>query len=306
MTPASPRYRGRVAARVLLALAAAALAAPGGATAPGPGSIVFRCGDNLCRVAPDGSGRTQLTANGRSGGPNYGWLSASRNGSRLGVAFGNKAYILDRSGRRVRGPFRSSGAVLVTQIRPDGRQLVTIEQVAETLQSLPPPAPPVRVLTPYLFSMTASGAARKTVARSTATTGWLGDRLMHDESSRVSPFPQGICLLASNTRFECARTVAVDAGHDLWGPVASPDGRLIAATRAPLKRFSGEIAIYDSATGARVRSVTAGRDDSQPCWSPDGKRIAFTRGRSIYVVSAAGGRARRIAAAGIQPVWVSG
>jgi WD40-like Beta Propeller Repeat len=282
-----------------LALATAVIAAPADLASARSGSIVFRCGPNLCRVAPDGSGRTQLTTNGRRGGPTHGWLSATGTGSRLGVAFGNKAYILNGSGRRVRGPFQSSGAVLMAHIRPDGRRLATIEQVAELLR---PGAP---TLTPYLFLARASGAGRATVARSTATTGWLGRRLMRDDRAPTDPFEQGICLLASNTSFECARSVAVDARHDLWGPVASPNGRLIAATRAPLKRFAGEIAIYNSATGARVRSVTSGTRDSQPSWSPNGKRIVFTRRRSLYVVSATGGRARRIAA-GIQPIWVSG
>ena len=139
-------------ARLLCVLAAAALAGSAGAAAPtGEGTILFRCGDNLCSVAPDGSGRKQLTTNGRKGGPSYGWLSATKNGSRLGVAYGNKAYILDRSGRRVKGPFRSTAAACsVVQIRPDGRQIATIEQVFEILQP-PPPSPSVEVITPYLF-----------------------------------------------------------------------------------------------------------------------------------------------------------
>lgn len=293
-----------IVARLLCFLAAGLAAASGGAAASGPGSIVFRCGNNICSVAPDGSGRTQLTKNGSSPGPSYGWVSATRDGSRLGVAFGNKAYVLNGSGKRLAGPFRSSGAVLVAQIRPDGRQLATIEQVAEILHP-PPPSPPVNVVTPFLFLASASGAGRDTVARSTATTGWVGNRLMRDENAKSKPYEQGICLLASNAAFECARPLAVDPGHDLWGPVASPNGRLIAATRAPVEKVAGEIAVYDAATGTRVRSVTTGVRDSQPSWSPDGKRIVFTRGRSLYVVSAAGGPARRIAA-GIQPVWVSG
>ncbi len=267
-----------VARLLCIILAAGTLAGSGGAATSRPGSIVFRCGDNICRVAPDGSERTQLTKNGRSPGPSYGWLSATRDGSRLGVAFGNEAYVLDGTGRRVKGPFRKNGAVLQVQIRPDGRQLATIEQVPETIAQVPP-TPPVHVLTPFLYLTGISGTGRDAVARSTATSGWLGNRLMRDESSRGEPFEQGICLLVSNASHECARSLAVDAGHDLWGPVASPDGRFIAVAR-----------------GAR---------DSQPSWSPDGKRIVFTRARSLYVVPAAGGPTRRVAA-GIQPIWVTG
>jgi WD40-like Beta Propeller Repeat len=293
-----------IVARLLCILAAGVAAATGGAATPGPGSIIFRCGDNICSVAPDGSGRTQLTKNGRSPGPSYGWLSATRDGSRLGVAFGNEAYILDKSGRRVKGPFRKNGAVLVAQIRPDGRQLATIEQVPEILAQLPP-IPPLHVLTPFLYLTGVSGTGRDAVARSTATSGWLGNRLMRDETSRTEPFEQTICVLASNASHECGRSLSVDPGHDLWGPAASPDGRFIAVARAPRKAFAGEIAIYSLATGARVRSLTHGAGDSQPSWSPDGKRIVFARGRSLFVVPAAGGPARRIAA-GIQPIWVTG
>src|SRR4051812_30169687 len=120
-----------------IVLVAALVGAHGSAGAVGRGSIVFRCGANLCRVAPDGSARVQLTTNGRPGGPSYGWVSASRSGSRLGVAFGNQAYVLTGAGKRVSGPLRKSGAVLVAQMRPDGNQIATVEQVAEILH--PPP-----------------------------------------------------------------------------------------------------------------------------------------------------------------------
>jgi hypothetical protein len=67
----------------------------------------------------------------------------------------------------------------------------------------------------------------------------------------------------------------------------------------------GELIHIDIAkTGARVRTLTSGTRDSQPSWSPDGRRIAFTRRHSLYVVPAAGGKARRIVASGVQPVWV--
>jgi hypothetical protein len=288
---------------IAILLVTAATAGPAGVANAASGSIVFRCGSNLCRVSPDGSARTNLTRNGRKGGPAYGWLSATRSGTRLGVAFGNRAYILNGTGRRVRGPMARSGIVLVAQIRPDGSQLATIELVPEVLPVLPP-SPPISTLTPYLYLASAKGQDRDTVARSTTVAGWFGRRLMRDDRADKDPFEQGICLLASNAGFECERTVAAEAGHDLLGPVASPDGRLIAATRAPMDRFAGGIALYDAKTGARVRTLTTGSRDSQPSWSPDGKRIAFARRHSLYVVPARGGKARRIAA-GVQPAWVS-
>src|SRR5262245_45151018 len=62
------------------ALALAAAAALGGAAPAAADSLLFRCGDNICRAAPDGSVRGQLTTDGRAGGPAYQWLSASRDG----------------------------------------------------------------------------------------------------------------------------------------------------------------------------------------------------------------------------------
>jgi WD40-like Beta Propeller Repeat len=272
-------------------------------------SILYRCFPNLCRVGTDGSGRTQLTHDGAEPGPVYASLSATRDGSRLGVSFGNDAYVLDARGRRVSGPHpHSGGAVLVTQISPDGGQLATIETITETLSPFPG-GPPTPHQVPYLFLAAADGSGRDTVARSTATTAWLGGRLLRDDAADEAPFEQRICLLTSNADFPCERLVAADAGHELWDPAVSPDGTLVAATRAPLDGFSGDIAIYSAATAQLVRVVSSGPSDNAPTWSPDGRSIAFARGDGgLWVTSAAGapGSERRILASGIQPVWVSG
>jgi hypothetical protein len=289
---------------VLIAIVSAVTAGVGAGPAAAD-SIVFRCFPNLCRVAPDGSGRAQITHDAAAGGPVYGWLSATADGSALGVSYGNRSYVLDGSGRRLAGPLpHSGGAVLVTQIRPDGGQVATIESI---LEAQPYPGPLLQI--PYLFLAGADGSGRESVARSTAATAWLGDRLLRDENVDAAPYEQQICLLASNTDFPCERLVASEPGHDLWDPAVSPDGSLVAATRAAVDGFEGEIALYSTATAQLVRVLTSGPADSQPTWSPNGRSIAFTRGRSgLWVVRATGrpGSERRILASGIQPVWVRG
>jgi WD40-like Beta Propeller Repeat len=296
------------AGRAVLVATAFAVTAAADAGPAAADSIVFRCFPNLCRVAGDGTGRMQITHDAKAGGPVYGWLSATADGKRLGVSYGNRAHVLDGSGRRIAGPLpHSGGPVLVTQIRPDGRQVATIESIGEIQPGPPFPGPLLQI--PYLFLAGADGGGREAVARSTVATAWLGDRLLRDESADAAPYEQQICLLTSSTDFPCERLVAAEPGRDLWDPAVSPDGRLVAATRAAVGEFQGEIALYSTATARLVRVLTSGPADSQPTWSPNGRAIAFTRGKAgLWVIRTTGrpGSERRILASGIQPVWVRG
>lgn len=75
-------------------------------------------------------------------------------------------------------------------------------------------------------------------------------------------------------------------------PTWSPDGRLIAFA----SRRDGRSHIYlmrPDGSGTR-RITTSAMDDEHPAWSPDGRRIAFAREGALFVVPAAGGRARRL------------
>jgi hypothetical protein len=158
---------------------------------------------------------------------------------------------------------------------------------------------------PYLFTEGADGSHRDAAARAVVDAGWLGARLVRTDASRSSPFPLGLCLLATNTSFACARDVARDPARDLFNPAFSPDGTLVAVVRAPDATVGkGEIVLYDAGTATAVRTLATG-ENTQPTWSPDGRRLAFERGGDVYTVGAGGGRAHRVLRGAEQPVWVT-
>lgn len=91
-------------------------------------------------------------------------------------------------------------------------------------------------------------------------------------------------------------------------PRWSPNGRRIAFHRA------GDIWVMKP-DGSSPHQVTTGAgNDINPSWSPDGRRLVFSRttdgtlaGRSLYVVSAAGGTAHVLTATpdgcAVEPTW---
>jgi Dipeptidyl peptidase IV (DPP IV) N-terminal region len=289
-------------------LAAAGAAALSAAAPAAADSLLYRCAGNVCRVAPDGSGRAQLTSGG-----GYAWLSATRNGSRLAVSRGAAAYVLDGSGRQIGAALPRGGAALVAQIAPDGSQVATLELLGELtpppVQS-PPGAPPTLGFHPYMFLTAPDGSGRAVVARDVVDTAWLGGRLVRSDASAQPPYALGLCLLATDSGFACERDVARDPVNDLSAPALSADGALVAVADSPAGRHSGTgpIALFDAATGALVRTLTAGAGDGLPAFSPDGRRLAFNRGEDIYVIAVDGapGSERRIVSGGLQPVWVTG
>jgi Tol biopolymer transport system component len=91
-------------------------------------------------------------------------------------------------------------------------------------------------------------------------------------------------------------------------PRWSPDGRLIAFHRA------GDIWVMQADGSAAHRVTSGAANDINPSWSPDGGRLVFSRssdgtlaGRSLYVVSAAGGAGylltSRSDGCAVEPTW---
>lgn len=91
-------------------------------------------------------------------------------------------------------------------------------------------------------------------------------------------------------------------------PRWSPDGRLIAFHRA------GDIWVIQADGSAAHRVTSGAANDINPSWSPDGGRLVFSRttdgtlaGRSLFVVSAAGGSGHRLTTTSdgcaVEPTW---
>ncbi len=258
-------------------------------------TLLYRCGPNVCRAAPNGTAKQRLTT-----GAHVTWLSASSDGSRLAVADATFAYVLDARGRRVGAKLPRGGTVVIAEISPDGSQVATVELLPEITPApvgSPPGSPGLSGFQPYLFLMNADGTGRAAVARAVVDTAWAGTRLARTDTGGTTPFPLGICLLASNTDFRCGSDAARDPGRDLFNPAFSPDGREVAVVSAgDVQTGAGEVIVYDVASAKPARSIADGRN-TQPTWSPDGRRIAYEHGGDISV-----GRA---VLHGRQPVWTS-
>jgi Tol biopolymer transport system component len=125
----------------------------------------------------------------------------------------------------------------------------------------------------------------------------LSGSIAYDVNTQTSGSQAIAILTAGGVRgFPIRAQIAVD-------PAWSPDGREIA--------FGGQrgqentnIYVADR-DGSNVRVLTHFRHGAvQPAWSPDGRTIAFTLGDGgIELVSASGGRLRRLTYRGSDPAW---
>ena len=276
---------------------------------PAASVLVYQCGPgyaNLCQINGDGSGQRRLTTDGSQTVYVKRYLSPSlsRDGRKLAYLRGYRLYVLTRAtGRRT--PAISNNAQLA-RISPDGTKVADLE--------LYPSADMTGwVSTACMFNSNGSGHnAGRDCQGSTGSVGITNDnRLLASVSDLYDPaydrYEKGICLLDPITS-GCDRFVASELGYELFDPAVSPNGRLLAVTRATPGKVEGQIALYDVGTGRLVRILSTSATDTGPVWSPDGTRLAFVRGADtnsskIFTIAAQGGKPRLLVSTGRAVTW---
>jgi hypothetical protein len=231
-------------------------------------------------------------------------VSASRSGRRLAFIRGEAVF---RAGPRGRGADRVGTALRQAapevNVRPDGRKLAWID-VLQRPDLIGGGVYYERNL--IALRAGAPAAQSRIIATDMMSAGWLGTSLVRQAfgSDGAQWF---VCTVDAEQG--CMRSVAVDERRSLDDPAGSPDGsRVVAVARsteadgATPTAVTGPIALFDAATGRRLRDLTAGAD-LQPAFSPHGRRVTFVRGRDLYVVGTSGGRARRLARGVTSPSW---
>jgi hypothetical protein len=297
---------------ILLALA---LAAP----AEAKDVVVYVCGNDLCRVAPDGTQRHRLT---RDGG--YSRPSISRSGRRLAFRRASRVYTARVAKKKLTGVRRvgpaPDGPADATQydvaLSRDGKRVLWVEQrINVVFDSID--------YRRYAANFDGRGVEQVAASGGRPFVGWFDTtRILREglaDSVETRPdattVDQGLCVpdpesAQNGTCGDHGPQVAFDPqGRHLRHPHVSPDGRRLVATAYRTGEGiddsveqPGQLLLFDVATALPIRELTTGASDRSPSFSPNGRKVIFERSGSVRVISAGGGRAKRLVK-GLQPTW---
>jgi hypothetical protein len=308
-----------------LALSGILLALAFAAPAQAKDVVVYVCGKDLCRVAPDGKGKQRLTRDGARTGP-YSRPSISRTGRRLAYRKGTRGrvYTARVARRKLRGVRRigpaPDGARDATQfdvaISRTGKRVLWVELRINAL---------FRTIDYRRFASAFDGSGIEQVASSGGRpfVGWFDTTRVLREglADSVESLPdamtvdQGLCVPdpeseQNGTCGDHGPQAAYDPhGRHLRHPHVSPNGKRLVATAYRTNEQiddaverPGQLLLFDVATALPMRELTRGPRDLYPSFSPDGRKVIFERSGSVRVIGAGGGNAKRIVK-GVQPTW---
>jgi hypothetical protein len=281
--------------------------------------VVYVCGNDLCRVAPDGKGKQRLTRNG-----GYSRPSVSRAGRRLAFRRGSRVYAARVGEKKLRGVRRigpaPGGPPDATQfdvaISRDGRRVAWVELRVNTVFDAIDYRRYMATFAGSDIQQVAASGGRPFVAFFDATR-ILREGFADSVESRpdVVTVDQGLCVPdpeseQNGTCGDHGPQAAFDPqARHLRHPHVSPDGKRLVATAyrrddkvdnavdAP-----GQLLLFDTATALPIRELTTGASDRYPSFSPDGRKVIFERSGSVRVIGASGGRVKRVIK-GAQPTW---
>jgi hypothetical protein len=281
--------------------------------------VVYVCGKDLCRVAPDGRQKQRLTHGG-----SYSRPSISRSGRRLAFRKGARVYTARVGEKRLKGVRRigpaPGGPADATQfdvaLSRDGKRVAWVEQRVNVVFG-------TIDYRRYAAAFDGSGAEQVAASGGRPFVAFYDARRILREglADSVEGRPdattvdQGLCVpdpesAQNGTCGDHGPQAAFDPqARHLRHPHVSPDGKRLVATAYrsgdqidDAVERPGQLLLFDTATALPLRELTTGASDRYPSFSPNGRKVIFERARSVRVVPAAGGRAKRLVK-GTQPTW---